>query len=410
MNTALENLFTWMNQSGVAYFLLTDFDSDLRSKDIDLFIHPDSRLSFEKILFSLGWYKRREPAHHINHHFYFSLQSDIFLDVKYELSFASDPNNCSTYLNVAGALDNGFLNSKGIKRPAYLDALLLYTAHLAYKERGQLELKHRLYLNKYLTQLEAADQPLPHVVFQLKQSLNKNAMLDTAELQNIIHAFFQHDKKRMVRKRKKYNVGWGAKILFLGTDGAGKTTLIKAVKEKLVLKSRQLYLGTGEGGWTSPTMKKFLHFKSNNRIINKAFSVTKSYILLPLEFLLRIIPIKVKSKYSVVLIDRLPGSIFLEKNSGKKRLYQSILPKPDLVFFLYADPHILQQRKPGEVTTERSEADIKKFRNVAEKVSSGNYVSIDTSHLTIDEARDIILAEIYKNGKVYDNLLTAKLN
>jgi thymidylate kinase len=84
------------------------------------------------------------------------------------------------------------------------------------------------------------------------------------------------------------------------------------------------------------------------------------------------------------------------------------LPKPDLVFFLYADPQVLMKRKPQENTLERSKADLIKFRKVAETVSSGNYISIDTSGLTIDEARDLILSEIYKSHKVYDNLLTAK--
>ena len=404
----LYNLFSCLKDSDIQYFLLTDFDAELTSRDIDLYIDIASKREFEKIIYELGWYKRKEPSYHINHHFFLSPQSNVYLDVKYELSFACEKHKCHTYKYTENAINRSYFNSKNIRRPGSYDAVLLYAAHLAFRERGKLEAKHGYFLYEYLTDFENQHSHLPTEIFQIRNWLENEFPLNTNSLQEILHPYFRQEQKRMVQHKKKYNIGWGAKILFLGTDGAGKSTLIKAVKEKLLLKNKQLYLGTGEHGWTSTQMKKLLQWKSRNKIINKLYGFFKTYFLLPVEFLLRIVPVKIKSKYSVVLIDRIPGKIFLENSKHKQLLYKSILPKPDLVFFLNARPEILQERKPLEFSTERSLADIEKFRKVADKISGGNYISIDTSNLSISEATDLILSEIYKNHKVYENLLTAR--
>jgi thymidylate kinase len=186
--------------------------------------------------------------------------------------------------------------------------------------------------------------------------------------------------------------------------------LIAAVKSKLNLKTRKLYLGMGENGWTSPLIKKIYNYKLRIRLFSKIFNFLKTYIILPSEFILRILRVKIRSKYSVVLIDRFPGTIFLDNRLGRRFIFKSILPKPDIVFFIYADPHVLIKRKPTEVTLERSKADIIKFQKVADIVSGGNYIGIDTSNMTIVETRDLIISEIYKSPKVYNNLFTAKLN
>ncbi len=409
MNKALVNLFSCLNNSDIQYFLLTDFNGDLRSRDIDLYVDAKSRIAFEKIIYELGWYKRKEPAHHINHHFFLSPLSNIYLDVKFELSFVSAPHECQNYYYTEEASKHSYLNSQNMRRPSAYDAVMLYAAHLAYKERGKLETKHKSYLAGYINELEQEYHSLPHEVYQMQKWLEECFPSKTQVLQEILQPYFMTEHKKMVRRKKAYNIGWGAKVLFLGTDGSGKSTLIKAVKEKLVLKNKQLYLGTGEQGWTSAKMKKLINWKTRNRVLNKLAGIFKSYFFLPVEFLLRIVPVKAKSKYSVVLIDRIPGKVFLEKGTGKSLLYKTILPRPDLVFYLHADQEVLKKRKPLEYSPERSMKDAEKFRMVADKVSDGQYISIDTSKLSVTEASDLILSEIYKNNKVYENLLTARL-
>jgi thymidylate kinase len=410
MNPTLKALFHSMNEQGLPYFLLTDFESAMVSNDMDLFVHPQARQRFEETLVRQGWYKRKEPTHHLNHHFYYSPHSDIYLDVKYALSFANGWQLCCSYKELEQALQTAVLNSQGVYRPSGIHALLLYAAHIGYKERGKLESKHRenlyAFIAAYAPELEEAQKPL---LDKLRKWLAHYFPSGIERLQHMLAPFFSTEPQKMVRNKGYLRWGLGLKVLFLGTDGAGKTTLIEAVREKLNLKTSQLYLGMGESGWTSPISKRLYQYTSGLRGINKVLALLKFFVLLPLEFSLRMLPVRLRSRYSVVLIDRFPGSVFLGRNAGRRLLYRWLLPQPDLVFFLYAPPEELVRRKPGELNLDRSRDDIQKFRRVAEIVSGGNYISIDTGSLSISEASDRIISEIYKSEKVYEKLLTARL-
>ncbi|TPE42519.1 nucleoside/nucleotide kinase family protein [Pontibacter mangrovi] len=411
MNACLQTLLSYLHKYKVRYFLLTDFEADFAAGDIDLFVQDNSKAQFEALLKDFGWYKRKEATYHRNHHFYYSPDLQVYLDVKYSLSFASGPDTCYTYTLEREALERAVLNSAGVYRPAGLDAMLLYAAHLAYKERGKLEPKHQAYLRQYLHQYrhELAG-PGSNLQEALEQWLAYGSPSSTEKLQQIIAPYFVRHHRQMVRRNKLPKYGYGLKILFLGTDGAGKTTLIKAVEEKINFKAKCLYLGMGENGWTTPITKKLFHYRAGTGLLNKAFNLVKHLVLLPSEFLLRIAPVKSRSRFHVVLIDRFPGTVFVEKKPLSRLLYRAILPKPDLVFFLHASPEVLVQRKPQELTLERSQADLLKFRQVAERVSGGKYISIDTTSISVDEARDKILAEIYKNPKLHHNLLSISYN
>lgn len=411
MNHSLSTLFGTLHEGGVKYFLMTDFESELKSGDIDLFVAPESRAAFEEALRTSGWYKRKEPSYHLNHHFYYTPKSELYLDVKYALSFACGPAKCYTYHHAVQAQSRAVLNTKGLYRPSGIDAILLYAAHLAFMERGKLAEKHRVYLRHYINRYKAeVQEEYSATLAGLQQWLDTGFPHDTAHLQALLHPFFIQQHTKMTRDTRYKRFGYGLKVLFLGTDGAGKSTLIEAVENKLNLKTNKLYLGMGENGWTSPLVKSIFHMKLKPQVLDKAFSFFKAFVVLPAELLLRQVPVKLRSKYSVVLIDRVPGAYLLDKALGKRYLYKSILPKPDVVFFLYASPEVLVKRKPDENTLERSQADIEKFKEVAHQVSEGKYIGIDTSNISIGEAADAIIAEIYKSRKVYDNLLTAQFN
>jgi thymidylate kinase len=411
MNEHLEKLFASLNSCNINYVLLTDFEFEVASADVDLYVDEKQKGQFEEILLRLGWFKRKEPSHHINHFFYYRPFSDVYIDVKYNLNFADGDHACVEYKNHERVFKKSVKNAKGIYRPFGIDAIVLYAAHLAFKERGTLEEKHKNNLSSYIENYRTeVDDDSAILLQQIYNWLHKSFPKNSDQLKKTIRPFFNFEFKRMTRDKNYSRYGYGLKVLFLGTDGAGKTTLMEAVKEKLNLKTKELYLGMGNNGWTCSITKKAYKLKFNVRLYDRLFNFLKTFFILPIEFFLRILPVKFKSRYSVVLIDRFPGSVFLNKKRSSSFIYNLILPKPDLVFFLHADPEVLIKRKPDEVTLESSIKDIKRFEKVADVVSNGNYISIDTSKLTIPEARDFVISEIYKNKKVYDHLLTVKLN
>jgi thymidylate kinase len=406
MDAVLPLLFSTLNSKGIKYALLTDFECDFLSQDIDLFVHPTNRLQFEKVLFDMGWYRRKELAYHVNHHFYISPKSAVYLDVKYGPTFANGKDACYTFIGYDSSDIDVQINSKGVCRPSGFNAIALYAAHLAFKERGKLEEKHRVYLAQYIDlYLQEVDASFLEAVEQIQDWLLHSFPGDTSKLQQIIRPYFRLDKKRMTRP-KGIKYGYGLNVLFLGTDGSGKTTLVEAVGSSLNLKNNRLYLGAGESSWTSPIMKKIYDYKFSAKPLDRVYSFLKTFAVLPLELSLRIAPIVRKSKYNITLIDRFPGFVFLDKKPGRALLYKSILPTPDLVFFLYADPEVLVKRKPNETTLERSRQDISKFRKVADVISGGHYKSIDTSKLSVNEARDLVISEIFKHPKLYKTMLT----
>ncbi len=410
MNNSLYSLFQTLNNVGIKYFLLTDFGCDLKTKDIDLFVTSDFKDLFEKKLIELRWYKRKEPSAHIHHHFYHSSDSEIYLDVKFELSFANGNKDCHTYLYSKEAILRSTLNCKGIYQPHILDAVILYAAHLAYKERGKLEKKHKDYLISYINAYKSVNVTLPCVIEEVTKWVKEDFPGNLYKLQKIVDSYFIHTRKKMIRSKRYLKYGFGFKVLFLGTDGSGKTTLIDEVINKINLKTRKLYLGSGENGWTSTLMKKIYNYEFKIKGVSNLYNFLKSYLILPFELFLRILTVKIKSKYSVVLIDRFPGTFIMDNRTIRRFIYNLVLPKPDLVFLLYADSTVLIKRKPGEITLDRSRADTIKFQIVAGIVSNSNYISIDTSNMTIAEARDLIISEIYKNSKVYDSLFITKHN
>ncbi|MFD2248001.1 hypothetical protein [Pontibacter ruber] len=409
MSNYLHQLFDHLNSSCIEYFLLTDFESDFSSNDIDLFVAPAGKQAFEKKIFELGWYRRKEPAFHKNHFFYISPSSEQYLDVKYSLTFAKSDAVCCTYSGASHTISDSVLNEVSIYRPKGFDAVMLYAAHLGYKERGKLEGKHKAYLQKYISlYLHEIGSEHLGVIEQIQEWLDREFPLNTAKLQQILNPYFIQERKKMIRSTSTFKYGYGLSVLFLGTDGVGKTTLVEAVGKKLNIKNNRLYLGTGESNWSSETVKKIYTYNLSTWPLKKAYNLFKTFAVLPLEYMLRIAPVVRKSKYTITLIDRFPGFVYQDKNAGPKLLYKFILPDPDLVFFLHAAPEVLVKRKPHETSLERSIADTEKFRTVANKVSNGKYKSIDTSSMSISEASDLIVSEIYNHPKLYKHFLIAE--
>jgi len=204
-------------------------------------------------------------------------------------------------------------------------------------------------------------------------------------------------------KKKPKNFGFGMSVLFLGTDGTGKTTLVRALDEKLNLKTKQLYLGTANEYWILNFIKKLNNFQSKNIFLNKLHYIFFTGICFPIELGIRTFLANINGKFKVILIDRFPGYPFLNSNLLINKIYSFILPKPDLIVFLKGDALEISRRKV-ELNKEKTIQNMIKFEKLAKFLSNDKYISIDTTKKSIEESIFIVKTKIFSIKKIYNIL------
>lgn len=278
-------------------------------------------------------------------------------------------------------------------------SIKLYILHL-YLEKKELRLKHIRRLVEFTEDFsqELDNSKLVKDISELsKDELKDQDILKVSNIaKKILEESFSKTNVRL-RRKKRNKGGMGLSVLLLGTDGTGKSTLVEGVANSLPFKSDKLYFGTGEEGWVYPAAKK-LNFCKGGKVI----SCLNKVLSLPLELITRKL-LKVKNgKYKVILIDRVPGWAVLDRRLNL--IYHRILPRIDIVFFLTGDSKVLATRK-SERSYESTIKEDAKFRKVAEKLSSGKYIELDTTKLSINECENRIINEIVSHPKLKINIL-----
>jgi thymidylate kinase len=181
-------------------------------------------------------------------------------------------------------------------------------------------------------------------------------------------------------------------VIFLGTDGTGKSSLVHSVRTAIGKEVRTLYLGMGSEGW-------FFEFAKRLYAVPNGFAkhLLFWYFVFPVEILARRLRAYSRDAH-ITLIDRFPGSPFLGR-TALRSIYRFILPTPDIVVFLHGDPEILARRKPGETTFERTSRDTLKWRRVADGIGPGFALELDTTALGLDECTDQVLRVIEEHKR-----------
>lgn len=167
-------------------------------------------------------------------------------------------------------------------------------------------------------------------------------------------------------------------IVFLGADGSGKTTLVKALSRAAAGETASLYLG--EKHFYISFVEHVFQLKdlaAPRSLIRRLLEAPYRYVLLPLDIMCRSHSVRRSGKCRVILIDRVPGFPFAPGTRLLRAIYRWVLPKPDLVVFLHGDPVVLAARKP-DATREGIARDCEKFRKVAHALGASKVLEIDT--------------------------------
>jgi thymidylate kinase len=219
-------------------------------------------------------------------------------------------------------------------------------------------------------------------------------------------------------------------ICFLGMDGSGKSTLSRNLRNDLeILGFKASYLWWFNGNNSS--IRKFMRYLKSNKLnlnvylnkhnkpsflkykfskINKTlFKMFYPYLVLIdyLRFgLINAWIPKIFDSSDIIIFDRFMYDVILalsnefafteKKTFNIIELFNKLLPRPDLIFFIDASPEIAYNRKKEELKSIENAKIIcrnhKKMYSLVKKLNDIKIVEIDNSH-DIESTKEKILKE-----------------
>jgi len=305
-----------LDEAGVKYVLMTDFLGGWKTNqhlELDIFIKKSDKNIFLDAIHKLGFARRKKLSNLPNHHFYLLWQSTgLFkLDVRYSVSFYDLESNLWVYSSQDELLCKNRVKTGKFYRPSNFHCILLYAAHCGFLERKRLEDRHISnllnYIEDFFHELKDNEKEFAKELQYIVEQETKENIPD--KIKNLLFPYFRKKFSFRIYTQKIFHFiscDSGPKILFLGTDGVGKSTLIKELENILPIKTARSYYGMGDDGWVIPQFKTF-YAKYKNSTFKKFVHRIYWFLLYPLDLLLRRVLQYFKNCGRLSLIDRFPG-------------------------------------------------------------------------------------------------------
>ena len=184
-------------------------------------------------------------------------------------------------------------------------------------------------------------------------------------------------------------------IVFLGPDGAGKTTLAQSLEGMVRSGSRRLYLGMGlDEQWALPWVRALYSFHlTRNRWTRKVTGFLIWYVLFPLEIVARRAIGASRGPSRLVLIDRLPGRPFTQ-GGALLACYRCLIPGPLSAVVLIGNAAAIAKRKPEETNAQRTKTEMKKWEVVARQTGATTIIRVDTTRNGIRACTQLLIANL----------------
>lgn len=369
-----------MNKAGVNYVVLRNYlpIEDLNLKgDIDILVHPDDFERIKKILLADNWLPRiikRRDGH--LEMFKFGKEKIYIFDIQDDLLFRGKKIKA---VEVETILDKKKLLDQYFFIPNDIHSLVLFIFRLALEKDNindaqfaRLEVLYDLCRN-YKDFLEIIKKDFGQTIYEalseilkskenLLNSQNYGKLARLAQENFLCHheSFFVNFWQKIKNKIAPYVFLFKKVelIVFVGSDGSGKSTLVEKLKYFSPVFGTQIYFGWR--GYCFKFMEKLeKKSASKNRVIREVKNRLKFIlfnVLLPFDLFFRFLKTKKNAKYGIIIADRYP---LPKKHSGRTRLipiqkiYHQLglllsyllLPKPTLLFILTGDPKKLWERK-----------------------------------------------------------------
>ncbi len=350
-------------------FVNLTVDLKNKKKDLDIFIKKNSKLRFEKFIYGKNFYKRKLPVFKdINRFFYYNetFKNKFIIDVSYKISFKK-----SAITRYVFDIDK----FKDIKKNSRIIFFIYHIGKIFWEKKNSIN-----QINKFIFKPNFRN---------IRNQINiKKKFEDKLSVEEFLKSYFH--KKINISKNSLLDFNSNL-ILFLGSDGTGKSSIINNLNKELISKTFITSFGTAPKYWFSNfLLKSSLKLKYINFIYLS---------LLFLDFFMRRLKIFFMAKNHFILIDRYPGFIY-----GKKKIFfkliKLILPRPKFIILLTASKKIRLKRKPNEF----KKNDFKKWENIINYYKLPTY-RLNTSSSSIKTNSSKIIKYIFKYKNFYKSIL-----
>jgi thymidylate kinase len=325
--------------------------------------------------------------------------SNLFVDLIFELRRKS-----FVLMKVQSLIQKATLNEFQVKIPKDQD-LGRFIGLFYISNSASIPLKYL----KFTNSLKTSNNPLDQNIYKITNDIHLNrasliSILKDKPTYNSLNRLkyillFLIDTAKDILKRP------GLIITFSGVDGAGKSTLISKVKYNLEKKLRKRVVVIRHrpslfpilSAWTkgkkvaeSEASSQLPRQGNNSSILSSILRFSYYY----LDYLIGqfVVSIKYKLRGFVVLYDRYYFDFINDSKRSNivlpsylTRFGYSFLLKPNINFFLYANPKIIRSRKK-ELDSQTISYLTKKykilFKELNEKDSKNQYISIENSDLS----------------------------